>query len=275
MESGAGKYILQSLNRNIFRRPQAVMDNIRKIEKAFADSRQKKITVPHYLTADGKYFVEINGEVWRMYGYTEKSGTPENHAYLTGYAFGKYINTINNIILDNTIEDFHDFDSYYNKLPSGAEKIFSDLRERLEIFQNIPARNVHNDAKTDNIIFGDRITVIDLDTTMKGFVAIDYGDMVRSSGNDSIGDITQGFADGLGGILTPAEINSLYYGVLYVTGELAMRYIIDSVSEKRYFTTKTPEQCRKRADDLLAQLEYFENNSDYIKTIINESFRLF
>lgn len=262
---------MQSLNGNVFRRPHIVMENIGKIEKAFSDSGQEKIIVPHYLTADGKSFIEINGEVWRMYEYAEKSGTPENQAYLTGYAFGKYINIINNITLDNTIENFHDFNIYYNKLPSGAEKIFSGLRGELEIFSDIPERNVHNDAKADNIIFGDRVTIIDLDTTMKGYVAIDYGDMIRSSGTENITDITQGFADGLGGILTPSEIDSLYYGILYVTGELAMRYIIDSVSEKRYFTGKTPSQCRKRAGDLLAQLEYFQGSSG-IKNIIRKAF---
>lgn len=247
------------------------MENIGKIEKAFAYSGQEKITVPHYLTANGKSFIEINGELWRMYEYAEKSGIPENQAYLTGYAFGKYINIINNIILDNTIENFHDFNIYYNKLPSNAEKIFSDLRGEFEIFSGIPARNVHNDTKADNIIFGEKITIIDLDTTMKGFVAIDYGDMIRSAGSANISDITQGFADGLDGMLTPAEIDSLYYGILYITGELAMRYIIDSVSEKRYFTGKTPSQCRKRADDLIAQLEYFQSNSE-IKNIIRKAF---
>lgn len=262
---------MQSLNRNVFRRPQVVMENISRIETAFRHSGQERITVPHYLTADGKSFIEINNEIWRMYEYTEQSGTPQNQAYLTGYAFGKYINIINNIILDNTIDNFHNFENYYNKLPCGAEKIFSDLMGKLEIFSSIPERNVHNDTKTDNIIFGKKITVIDLDTSMKGFVAVDYGDMIRSAGTENIGNITQGFADGLDGILTPEEINSLYYGILYVTGELAMRYIIDSVSDKRYFTAKTPEQCRKRASDLLTQLEYFENNSD-IKNIIRKAF---
>lgn len=248
------------------------MENISRIETAFRHSGQDRITVPHYLTAGGKSYVEINNEVWRIYEYTEQSYFPENQAYLTGYAFGKYISIINNnTILDNTIENFHNFENYYNKLPDDTEKIFLNLRGKLEIFGDIPERNVHNDAKTDNIIFGEKITVIDLDTSMKGFVAIDYGDMIRSAGTENMGNITQGFADGLDGILTPEEINSLYYGILYVTGELAMRYIIDSVSDERYFMTKTPEQCRKRANDLLAQLEYFESNSD-IKNIIYKAF---
>ena len=247
------------------------MNNIEKIETAFRNSGEVTINVPHYLTAKGKSFIEVNNQVWRMYEYAEKSGIPENQAYLTGYAFGRYISIINNITLDNTIEDFHNFDKYCNKLSSGMKEFFSGIRGQFEIFSDIPERNVHNDAKTDNIIFGNKITVIDLDTSMTGFVAVDYGDMIRSSGTENISEITQGFADGLDGILTPEEINSLYYGILYVISELAMRYIIDSVSEKRYFTTKTPWQCRKRAYDLMTQLDYFRNNSE-IKNIICKAF---
>ncbi|MDE5861215.1 MAG: aminoglycoside phosphotransferase family protein, partial [Ruminococcus sp.] len=272
IESGAGKYIMQSLNRNIFRNPHIVMENISRIATAFRRSGQDIITVPEYLTVHGKYYIEVNNEVWRIYEYTEQSYLLENKSYLTGYAFGKYINIINNnIILDNTIENFHNFEMYYNRLPVGTEKFFDKLRGKLEIFGDIPIRNVHNDAKTDNIIFGQKITIIDLDTSMRGYVAIDYGDMIRSAGTENIVDITRGFADGLDGILTPEETDSLYYGILYVTGELAMRYIIDSISERRYFITKTPEQCRRRAEDLLKQLEYFENNTG-IKNIIRKAF---
>lgn len=262
---------MQSINRKVFRNPRAVMGNIRKVEQAFKVSGQDIITVPHFLNAGNENFLEMDGEVWRIYEYTEKSGFPENHDYMTGYAFGTFINILNSedIVLKNTIESFHNFDGYYNRLPADIMKRFSSLRDRLEIFRDVPERNVHNDAKKDNIIFGDRTTIIDLDTTMKGFVAIDYGDMIRSGGD--IERITQGFADGLNGILSGAEIDSLYYGILYVTGELAIRYIIDSVSEERYFTTKTPEQCCRRAEDLLIQLECFENSPD-IENIIHKAF---
>ncbi|MDE6780095.1 MAG: aminoglycoside phosphotransferase family protein [Ruminococcus sp.] len=266
-----GKYILQSLNRKVFRNPHAVTGNIRKIEQAFKVSGQDIITVPHYLTAGNENFLEINGEVWRVYEYTENFGFPENHDYMTGYAFGKFIDILNreNTVLENTIENFHNFDRYYQGLPADIMKRFDGLRDRLEFFRDVPQRNVHNDAKKDNIIFGDRTTIIDLDTAMKGFVAIDYGDMIRSGGD--IERITQGFADGLNGILSGEEIDSLYYGILYITAELAMRYFADSLADERYFVTKTPDQCRRRAEDLLIQLEYFESNSD-IENIIRKAF---
>lgn len=251
------------------------MNNIKKIEQVFRESDDVK--VPHYLTAYGKSFIEANGEIWRAYEYTEQSEFTENRDYLMGYAFGKFINIINvrNTVLETTIENFHDFNKYHDRYIklSGTERSFPLKKMISEVFtQDLPLRNVHNDAKADNIIFGKKATVIDLDTVMSGFVAVDYGDMIRSSDINAIENITQGFADGLGGILTREEINSLYYGILYVTGELAFRYASDSLSEERYFITKTPEQCKRRAEELMSQFDYFEKNSVYIKNIINKAF---
>lgn len=269
---------MQSLNGNVFINPRAVMDNIEKIEKAFSESDEKIITVPHYLTANGKKYIESDGEAWRLYEYTEQFGLTENRDYMTGYAFGKFINILNNtdLKLETTIENFHDFNKYHDcfKKLSGTERPDDPLKKILsEVFTpELPRRNIHNDAKSDNIIFGEKITIIDLDTSMSGFVAIDYGDMIRSGGD--IRNITQGFADGLGGLLTREEINSLYYGILYITGELAFRYCIDSLAEERYFITKTPKQCLTRVDELLRQFKEYERNSGYIQNIINKSFRI-
>ncbi|MDE6666543.1 MAG: aminoglycoside phosphotransferase family protein [Ruminococcus sp.] len=283
VENRTGKYILQSLNQKVFRSPEKVINNIRKIEQAFRESGERSVTVPHYLTAKEKSLIEANGEVWRVYEYTEQSDFPENCDYLTGYAFGKFINILNNtdLKLETTIEKFHDFDRYYDRFINLDGKTDPDIIKRLDrlkktlsqIFTpDFPVRNVHNDAKTNNIVFGQKITIIDLDTAMSGFVAVDYGDMIRSGGIKAIESITHDFADGLNGMLTIEEINSLYYGILYVTGELALRYFYDWLSGDRYFVTKTPEQCYKRAEELMSQLDYFEKNSDSIKKIINKAF---
>lgn len=274
---------MQSLNQKVFRSPEKVINNIRKIEQAFRESGERSVTVPHYLTAKEKSLIEANGEVWRVYEYTEQSDFPENCDYLTGYAFGKFINILNNtdLKLETTIEKFHDFDRYYDRFINLDGKTDPDIIKRLDrlkktlsqIFTpDFPVRNVHNDAKTNNIVFGQKITIIDLDTAMSGFVAVDYGDMIRSGGIKAIESITHDFADGLNGMLTIEEINSLYYGILYVTGELALRYFYDWLSGDRYFVTKTPEQCYKRAEELMSQLDYFEKNSDSIKKIINKAF---
>ena len=56
----------------------------------------------------------------------------------------------------------------------------------------IRERPVHNDAKIANVLFddasGEALAVIDLDTTMPGLAAHDFGDLVRSSVSDSAED---------------------------------------------------------------------------------------
>lgn len=93
VECESGKYILQSLNRDIFKNPEIVMNNILLIEKAFAN--EKTIAVPHYLSCCGKNYTEQNGEIWRMCGYINKNPNVENKNYSYGYAVGRFLRVVN------------------------------------------------------------------------------------------------------------------------------------------------------------------------------------
>lgn len=288
-----GLYILQSLSRRVFRSHEAVMKNISKIEKAFAESSEEMVTVPHYLTAeDEANFIEYDGEIYRAYAYTEKADSDSLRK--TGYSFGAFIRVLSSrkIKLETTIADFHSFQKYFSALTaadsnSHLKKIDKSIMRRLasvsetlgQVFTvDFPTRNVHNDAKCSNVIIGEISTVIDLDTTMQGYAAIDYGDMIRSVciGGEldikAVMELTKGFADGLGGILTDDEVDSLYYGILYVTAELAVRYLTDYLSEDKYFKGKTSAECLKRANELLGQLNMFISGGDDITDIIYKAF---
>ena len=290
------KYVLQSLNRAIFRSPETIMSNIAKIEKSVENASEKLIAVPHYLSSEGRNFVTDGDEFWRMYEYipNEKFSHKYNDkCYLAGHSFGTFIKITANEKLSPAIENFHSFDSYFEKYvsfrsDSNKEKIvcpfieiFRELKKSLsEIFTpKLTKRNIHGDAKLDNIIMGKNCTIIDLDTAMTGFAAIDFGDLIRSACTINRSDhlkiiknITEGFADGLDGILTAPEINSLYYGILYVTGELAMRYFISYISEDNYFNGKTPTNCFRRGCELTRQLLFFSMKEEKIKNIIFSAF---
>lgn len=290
------RYILQSLNRSVFRNPQAVMGNIEKIEKVFDKFPEEKVTVPRCLHgADGDNYVEYCGEVYRMYKYAEPIREQPDRFYMSGFSFGTFIKRLSgkNIRLEPTIENFHSFSGYFSALTaadscSSLKKIDNIVMRRLDSLRgtleqvftvDFPVRNVHNDAKISNLIFGEKCTVIDLDTAMEGYAAIDYGDMIRSVCTAEqldfkvIRDITAGFADGLNGILSDDEIYSLYYGVLYVTGELAVRYLIDYLSDEKYFKGKSSSDCLFRANELLRQLNMFIAGGDEITDIIYKAFK--
>lgn len=265
VECKSGKYILQSLNSDIFKNPEIVMNNISMIEQAFECDVLRRaenidfpfrcigddVFIPHYLTCNDKNYTEQGGEIWRMYSYIDSREDYPKKFFDYGSAIGTFLRIVNtsHIEFENSM-NLHDFNF------------------------NLPERNIHGDTKLDNVIFGnDRITVIDFDTAMRGYICTDYGDMIRSATNKSfdlqtVYQITEGFAGGLDGLLTKGEIDSLYSGIILVTSELVKRYH----AGVKNFPNKTPEQCIKREKSLMSQLEEFYRHEDEIINIINRCF---
>ena len=233
------------------------------------------VKIPEYLAAGGKFFVRSGGEVWRMYRFTESAGKIDR--FQQGFAVGRFIRraSLANFQPEQVLEGFHDYQSYFRKYEKsgGADPEFSRIGEILGgSFSGVQKRVIHGDAKADNIIFGEIPTVIDLDTVMLHYCAIDYGDMVRSAEDiGEVREITAGFAKGLGGLLTPAEVQSLYYGALWVTAELAMRYSTDALTGEGYFG-KSREDCEKRCSQLRHKLEWLKENEKQMREIILKCF---
>lgn len=247
-ENSAGKYILQALNSDIFRNPEIIIKNTELICSIF--SEDSRIRVPQFLLCDGKIFAEINGKIWRVYRFIEE--TQSYSAYTHGYAAGYFLYAVNkdSSVVFQTAKALHSFE-----------------------FSNIPMRNIHGDTKSDNIIFGDIPSVIDLDTAMRGYAAADYGDMIRSVTAKSveiktIEEITKGFADGLNGILSADEIGTLYSGIIMIIEELALRY----KKGIKNFPNKSAEHCSKRYSELINQLDSIKKHENEIKEIINKCF---
>ena len=276
VKADIGRYVLQSLNRSVFTRPEAVMSNIAQVEAAFADCTD--VRVPHFLTCGDRNFIDADDEIWRMYAYCE--GSPcVRELRRVGHTYGTFIRVMSRsgAEISPVIDGFHDFGRYYARLEQVCTAIppeLTALRERLSSgFDGVPARIIHGDAKTDNILVGEPCTVLDLDTVMLGAAALDYGDMVRSVCTrevdaEAVCKLTDGFTDGMGELLTDMEKASLYSGILWVTGELALRYLTDYYSEERYFLGRTREQCLTRSRELLGQLGAFLAAETELRDII-------
>ena len=271
------RYILQSLNREVFLSPENVMWNISAIETAFKG--EKSVAVPRFMHCSGRNYAEYCGEIWRMYPYVPDNEC-QDKAYLAGFSHGRFIKVLSGgeLRLKTAIDGFHSYSSYMEKLRAVShaaehtEKLEALGNRLSDVFSDVPKRNIHGDAKADNIIIGAPCTVIDLDTAMYSYAAIDYGDMIRSADTDNYEKLTEGFAEGLDGLLTNKEIQSLYYGVLWVTGELAVRYLTDVYAENRYFSGKTREQCRERAGSLMQQLGRFKAMKGQFTEMIRKHF---
>lgn len=205
------KYILQKINRNVFKIPEHVVHNI---ELYLNHLHQKnEFQLKTFKTSDEKpYVIDENGDFWRMYNYIENSISyfvieKEEHAFQAAKAFGK----MQRLCLDlntndffDTIPDFHNLDKRYLKFDKVLEisneerkqnakneisfvkdqRKISNLITDLTISGELPIRVTHNDTKLNNVLLdsktGEGICVIDLDTLMPGLVLYDFGDMVRT-----------------------------------------------------------------------------------------------
>ncbi len=212
------RFILQRLNKFVFKRPDQVMANIESvtqylagaIREAGGDSLRETLTlVP---TRSGKrYFVDEQGDHFRIYLFIEHTVSfdlPDSPALFERAAksFGRFQCQLEQFPaqeLFETIKDFHNTPERFNQLTRAIEQdaagrraevgpeIEFSMRYRDEVHAlvdaGLPLRVTHNDTKLNNILMdattGEGVCVIDLDTVMPGLAAHDFGDSIRFGGN--------------------------------------------------------------------------------------------
>ena len=182
------RYILQKINKNVFKRPEDVMENIVKVTKFIrnkmkaAGEEYSRRVMKFYKANDGKYFtIDENGDYWRISKYIEKSVTfnsTDNLEVLeeTGKAFGEFQGMLNDFPVEELniiIPHFHNTLDRYRQLEEAiandiagrkgyVEKdieAYLDLKTiatRLYAMQKagqLPLRVTHNDTKSNNVLF--------------------------------------------------------------------------------------------------------------------------
>lgn len=292
-----GLYVLQRINTYVFRDPVGLMQNIELLtnfmRKKESDPRKVLELVP---AKNGKTFIVTDDdEYWRVYVFVKDSvcydqaETPELFKE-SGRAFGNFQNMLADFPVSELIEtipDFHNTPARYAafekavsedsaKRVSGAaadidnylsEKDFASFLLDKAADGEIPMRVTHNDTKINNVLF-DRNTnkalcVVDLDTTMPGFAAMDFGDCIRYAGNNAAEDeqdldkvfvrmdLFQTFAEGFLGVcgknLSRAELILCPEAAKLITLETGLRFLTDYLQGDVYFHTAYPEHNLVRA----------------------------
>lgn len=221
-------YILQKINRRVFKDVPALMENIHLVTAHLAkkDSDPRR-TLTIVKTKDGELF-HLDGaqEYWRVYDFVtdsicfESVSSPQDF-YLSGRAFGQFQNQLadfNASRLSETIPRFHDtanrYEIFKKALSEDVMGRAKSVREEIDFALaredkagilcdllkegKLPLRVVHNDTKLNNILFDkdtrEPLCVIDLDTVMPGLAANDYGDSIRfgaSSGAEDERDLSK------------------------------------------------------------------------------------
>lgn len=320
----AGKqYILQRINTAIFKDPALLQHNLKLItahirkslEREGAGDIDRKV-LTSVDTTDGRDYAEVDGEAWRMTvfisgSHTEESVTPAT-ARLTGEAFARfhtYFASPDAPELQETIPDFHNVGFRISQLrdaaaadPAGRLEEARDCvdtllgrademleAERLNKEGQLPKRIAHCDTKVNNILFGENgeiLCVIDLDTTMPGYILSDFGDFIRTAGNtgdeddrdlDRVGvdmDIFRSFAEGYlanAAFLTPVERQMLPFGAKMLTYMQAVRFLTDYLNGDTYYKIQYPEHnlVRTRAQmKLLSDIDaHFPEMQQFVASI--------
>ena len=316
------KIILQKINTYVFKTPVDVMENLEKISAFMTEriaarggdvAREVLQIVP---TLDGKNYVENEDGFWRATRFidnTETYDVIENPAMFEdcAIAFSSFQNDLAEFpaaTLQETIPNFHNTPDRYRqfeeamaenkagRLDSVAEEIefvkahrpvCNKLMDLLNVGQ-LPLRVTHNDTKLSNILYDSNthrpICVIDLDTTMPGLVAYDFGDAIRGGAGTAAEDekniskvgvnmdlfdsFAKGFLSTVGGSLTELEKDTLPDGASLMTLECGIRFLTDYLNGDVYFRVAYPEHNLVRAHNMFKMVTDMEENRAALDAII-------
>jgi Ser/Thr protein kinase RdoA (MazF antagonist) len=285
------RYIHQRINRNVFKNPSAVMKNVMRVtthlrkkleaQKIRDLTRRSLVVIP---TRDGKSFFQ-NGdqEVWRTFVFVEGVETYEavqspEQAFQAGRAFGDFQRLLVDLPgerLVETIPDFHHTRKrfgalqqaiqrdHYNRAKEARAEIDFALKHEAMVDVildamakgRIPERITHNDTKFNNVMLdvltGEAMCIVDLDTVMPGCALYDFGDMVRTTTSPTLEDepdlakvkmqmpmfkkLAQGYLSTASEFLTKAEKAHIAFSGKLITFEIGIRFLTDFLSGDTYF----------------------------------------
>lgn len=223
------RYVFQSINRNVFKDPFAVMKNVERVTRHINAKvlRSKRDLGGQTLNlfparCGGTWVEDSHGGVWRCYNFIEGCVTYDvventRQAHQAARAFGSFQDLVSDLEssrIIETIPDFHNTPKRFQRLLDAAN---TDPLGRLEAVRPefefalahqgmttllldavaagaMPVRVTHNDTKINNVMIDaesdEAVCVIDLDTVMPGLVVYDFGDLMRSAVSPAAEDET-------------------------------------------------------------------------------------
>lgn len=291
------RYILQKLSNRAFPDIAGLQENISAVTEYLhqqIDDPYGALTLISTLEGNTWYHQGENSD-WRVYDFIEGSvclqapETPEDF-YQSAIAFGTFQQQLAGFpaeTLHETIARFHDTPNRYRLFREALERDVmgraKDVQPEIEFALaheevggrliamrdagELPLRVTHNDTKLNNVMLSEAtrtpLCVIDLDTTMPGLSAYDFGDSIRFGAATAAEDekdlskmtidldlyriFTKGFLTACPG-LTEKEREVLPLGALTMTLECGVRFLTDYLDGDHYFGIHYPghnlDRCR-------------------------------
>lgn len=220
-------YILQRVNKFVFKHPEAIMQNIeevtafirKKLEAAGRDPLKETLNLIH-TKEDQPYYIDSSGEYWRATTYIENTtayeyATSPEMLFESGYAFGSFQNLLSDYpaeSLHEVIPEFHNTPARFGQLMDAINRDpknrVRELKTEIQFAKDreedagalmkllnageLPLKVTHNDTKMSNVLIdnttGKGLCVIDLDTVMPGLTAFDFGDSIRAGASTGAED---------------------------------------------------------------------------------------
>ncbi len=319
------RYIHQKINRNVFKNPVGVMKNVMRVTTHIRKklearnvrdlTRRSLVVIP---TRDGQSFYENGGnEVWRTFVFVEGVETYEAvqtpfQAYQAGRAFGEFQHHLVDLPgerLLETIPNFHHTrkrfmalqqaiqKDHYNRAQEAKPEIDFALRHEaiVDVILNamakgkIPERITHNDTKFNNVMLdvltGEAMCIVDLDTVMPGCALYDFGDMVRTTTSPTLEDeldlskvkmqmpmfkkLAEGYLSTAGQFLTRAEKSHIAFSGKLITFEIGIRFLTDYLSGDHYFRIHRPAHNLDRCRTQFKLVESIERQEAAMQKYVN------
>ncbi len=209
------RYTLQRINREVFRSPLAVMENIARVtahlaaQLAAAPDRNRRALTLVPARDGNNWHEDAQGEIWRAYRFIEnarsyETATSVEQAFQAAQAFARFQQQLSSLPLPRLNETIPDFHHTPKRFAALEQAVANDAKGRAALVKPeiefalarksitgvlieaaLPERITHNDTKFNNVLLddatGESLCVIDLDTVMPGLALYDFGDMVRTT----------------------------------------------------------------------------------------------
>ena len=269
------------------------------------------------LTAAERYCLRQGSDVWRMLTFVDRArsfDTVQNIAHATevGRALGTFHWLIHDLPLDilaDTLEGFHITPGYLSSYLQLLQTCKSASRQdskrciefvaarqhRVGILEQakqkglLIERPIHGDPKVNNVMIdvvsGQAVALVDLDTVKPGLVHYDIGDCLRSGCNpageeyEKLDDVhfdldlcramLSGYLPLARPFLTSTDIDYFYDAIWLITLELGLRFFSDYLAGNIYFKCKYPRHNLDRALGQFRLLESIELQEKEIRAAIS------
>jgi hypothetical protein len=259
------------------------------------------------------WYIDPFGNHWRAYRFIEHARTYDivespAQAYQAAKAFGHFQRLLADLPaprLHDTIPDFHHTPKRFAAL---QHAITADVANRAHLAlpeinfalgriaitnvlldAHLSERVTHNDTKFNNVMLdvmtGEAMCVVDLDTVMPGCALYDFGDMVRTTTSPTLEDepdlskvkvqmpmfkkLAEGYLSTAGQFLTKAEKSFIAFSGKLITFEIGTRFLTDFLSGDNYFRIHRPDHNLDRCRTQFKLVQSIERQEEAMQKYVD------